>query len=834
MTGSHPAMPEKPTLDGIERIHSQRWEDDGTYRFDRSRTRAEIFAIDTPPPTVSGSLHIGHIFSYTHTDIVARFQRMRGREVFYPMGWDDNGLPTERRVQNYFHVRCDPTLAYESRLAESNRDESPKRVSLPNFMELCQQLIADDERAFEEVWRQVGLSVDWSLTYSTIGSKAQRVSQLAFLRQLAAGDIYRALAPTAWDVDFQTAVAQAEQEDREVAGAYHRIAFTGPDGTTIEVDTTRPELLPACVALVAHPSDPRYQHLFGATATTPLFGVPVPIRPHRLADPAKGTGIVMVCTYGDATDVQWQRDLDLPVRPIVGRDGRLMPLGESPFYQELVGRTLNQARRAIVAELAARGELMGEPRPIRHAVKFFEKGDRPLEIVTSEQWFVRTIRDRDALLAAGRKLRWHPAQMRARFEDWVLGLNSDWLISRQRFFGVPFPVWYPLDDHGSPRYDQPILPAETMLPIDPRRDTAPGFDESNRGQPGGFIGDTDVMDTWATASLSPQIIGGWATDEDLWSRVYPMDLRPQAHEIIRTWLFTSLTRAYQLDGSLPWTEAAISGWILDPDRKKMSKSIGNVVTPTDLLDQFGSDAVRYWAACGRPGADTAFDTNQMRVGRRLAMKILNASKFVLGFPPSSASPTEPLDLAMLAALDGVVRDATLALESYDYTTALARIEQFFWTFCDDYLELVKARAYDGDASAQSSLSTALDLLLRLFAPVLPFVTEEVWSWWRDGSIHRAPWPSPADGGGDPALFAAASALIGAVRRAKAASGQSMRTDTDELTVPVDAALLPYAEQIRADLSSAAHAASLHVTTPTPTPKPVDPGVSCSLDGVSRE
>jgi valyl-tRNA synthetase len=810
MNGSSFAVPEKPSLDGIEHKHAQRWEDDGTYRFDRSRTRDEIYSIDTPPPTVSGSLHIGHAFSFTHTDIMARFQRMRGREVFYPMGWDDNGLPTERRVQNYFHVRCDPSLPYQPDLErleladKARRAQPPTRLSLRNFMELCDRLVADDERAFEEVWRRLGLSVDWSLTYSTISAKSQRTSQRAFLRGLAGGDVYRALAPTAWDVDFQTAVAQAEQEDREVAGAYHRLAFSGPDGVTIEVDTTRPELLPACVALVAHPGDERYRHLFGSTARTPLFGLEVPIHPHHLADPAKGTGIVMVCTYGDATDVLWQRELELALRPIIGRDGRLIPAAVptgQELYDTLVGRNVTQARREIVAALTATGELIGEPRAITHTVKFYEKGDRPLEIVTSEQWFIRTIAHRDALLAAGRALRWHPSQMRQRYEDWVNGLHSDWLISRQRFFGVPFPVWYPLDDAGNPRYDQPILPAEDELPVDPRFDSPHGFDPADRGTPGGFTGDTDIMDTWATASLSPQIVS-----EGL--HVYPMDLRPQGHDIIRTWLFASLTRAYQLDGSVPWTDVAISGWILDPDRKKMSKSIGNVVTPTDLLEQYGSDAVRYWAASGRPGADTAFDTNQMRVGRRLAMKLLNASRFVLGFPPAepAAVVDDPLDRAMLAALDGVVADATAALAGYDYTRALERIEVFFWTFCDDYVELVKARAYASSDSARLALREALDVLLRLFAPFLPFVTEEVWSWWRSGSIHRARWPVAA--GSSDGLLAAASALMGAVRRAKASLGLSMRTESETITVTIDGSLAPYVESVRADLESAAHVAKI--------------------------
>ncbi len=844
-TGSGPAVPEKPSLDGIEERHARRWEAAGTYRFDRRRTRDEVYSIDTPPLTASGSMHVGHVYSYTHTDIAARFWRMRGREVFYPVGWDDNGLPTERRVQNYFHVRCDPSLPYRAdeltalgvaggelpeAASRKRREHAPTRLSRRSFIELCALLTARDEKAFETLWRRLGLSVDWSMTYTTIGATARRVAQRAFLRGLAAGEVYHALAPTAWDVDFQTAVAQAEQEDREVDGAYHRLLF-GLDGdaaAAIEVDTTRPELLPACVALVAHPDDDRYRALFGRTTTSPLFGAPVPVLAHRLADPGKGTGIAMVCTYGDVTDVTWQRDLRLPIRSILGRDGRFieadldLPAGGAAFYATLVGRSVPQARREIVARLAETGRLAGEPRPVRHPVKFFEKGDRPLEIVTSRQWFIRTLRHRDALLAAGRKLRWQPEFMRRRYEDWVNGLTSDWLISRQRYFGVPFPVWYPLDEHGEPRHDAPILPEESALPIDPQTDTPPGYAEADRGRPGGFTGDTDVMDTWATSSLTPQIAGGWYEDEDLWHRVYPMDLRPQAHDIIRTWLFTTLARARQLDTALPWRAAAISGFITDPDRKKMSKSIGNVATPMQPLEEYGSDAVRYWAAGGRPGADTAYDTNRMRVGRRLATKILNVSRFVLGLEPADVADagsaagvtavTEALDRAMLGALDVVMADVTAALAALDHTRALERVEAFFWTFCDDYVELVKGRAYGvgpGARSARVALVRALDILLRLFAPVLPYVTEEVWSWWREGSIHRAAWPSrTASSGGDPAVFAAASALIGAVRRTKAASGASPRAEIAAVAIAPDTPGLAYLDAVQEDLLAAAHAGAV--------------------------
>jgi valyl-tRNA synthetase len=758
-------VPERPTLEGLEDKWSSAWERDGTYAFDRSAPRARVFSIDTPPPTVSGSLHVGHVFSYTHTDAVARYRRMRGSEVFYPMGWDDNGLPTERRVQNHFGVRCDPSVAYDPGFkppAEPSEKE-PVSVSRPNFVELCLQLTESDEQAFEDLWRGLGLSVDWAMTYTTIGPLAQRISQRSFLGLLERDLAYQLEAPTLWDVDFQTAVAQAELEDRERPGAMHKVRFRRADGEgEAVIETTRPELIAACVALLAHPDDPRYRDLVGGEAVTPLFGTRVPVLTHPLVERDKGTGLVMVCTFGDVTDVTWWRELSLPVRSILALDGRLadVPWGSegwesedlaaaSSAYGELAGRTINQARRRIVELLSESGELIGEPEPVTRAVKFYEKGDRPVEIVTSRQWFIRTISQQERLLARGRELSWHPSYMRARFEDWVNGLNGDWCISRQRFFGVPFPVWYPLDAEGNILYSQPIPASEEQLPVDPSTDLPAGYVPEQRGVPGGFAGDPDVMDTWATSSLTPQIAGQAGEDPELFAKVFPMDVRPQAHDIIRTWLFSTVLRSELDEHELPWSNAAISGWVLDPDRKKMSKSKGNVVTPVHLLEEHGADAVRYWAASGRPGTDTAFDPQQMKVGRRLAVKLLNASKFALSdLPPAGDALTHPLDRAVLARQASVVADAGQSFEDYDYARALQRTEEFFWWYCDFYLELVKGRRYDPDPAVGASVSRALNLSMsvfqRLFAPFLPFVCEEVWSWWQEGSVHRAAWPEAGE------------------------------------------------------------------------------------------
>jgi len=753
-------VPEKPALEGLEDRLSAKWEREGTYRFDRTKSRSEIFSIDTPPPTVSGSLHVGHVFSFTHTDLIARFQRMRGKAVFYPMGWDDNGLPTERRVQNYFGVRCDPSLPYDPNFTPPDKpDQHPISVSRPNFIELCLKLTVADEQVFEELWRTLGLSVDWSMTYTTIGRAAQRVSQIIFLRHLAQQLAYQVEAPTLWDVDFRTAVAQAELEDREQPGAYHKIHFSKADGSgVVAIETTRPELIPACVALVAHPDDERYQPLFGTDVITPLFGVRVPVKAHALADPEKGSGIAMICTFGDITDVTWWRELKLPVRAIVQANGTLGPVSwgqpgwesadaakAQAAYDQLAGLSAKKAQAKIAELLRDSGDLQGDPKPITHNVKFYEKGDRPLEIITSRQWFIKTIDHREAFIKRGQEISWHPEYMRARYENWVNGLNGDWCISRQRFFGVPFPVWYPILANGALDYAHPIVPAESRLPIDPSTDLPDGHSADQRGKPGGFAGDPDVMDTWATSSVTPQLVTGWESEPDLLARTFPMDLRPQAHDIIRTWLFSSVVRAHFENGSVPWTNASISGFVLDPDRKKMSKSKGNVVTPLSLLQEHGSDGVRYWAARGGPGVDTAFDPGQMKIGRKLAMKVLNVSKFVLAGEQPDGAVTEALDRGMLQNLAALVDEATGELEQYEYAKALAKIESFFWDFCDNYIEAAKSRRYgdfgpEAAASASTAMRLALSVLLRLLAPYLSFVTEEVWSWTQSGSIHRATWP----------------------------------------------------------------------------------------------
>jgi valyl-tRNA synthetase len=833
-----------------ERRWDEAWQKSGVYHWDETRPRADNFVVDTPPLTVSGSLHIGHAFSFSQTDMMARFQRMRGCNVYYPMGWDDNGVPTERRVQNLFHVRCDPTLPRDpglrlEPLAEKapERKSPPRVISRTDFIELCARVTAEDEKSFREVWRRIGLSVDWRTEYATIDRRCRTLAQLSFWDLFRKGHVYTSDAPFMWDVDFQMAVAQAEVEDRERPGAYHDLRFGVEDGErSFVISTTRPELLAACVGVAAHPDDPRHRDLFGRRAVTPLFRAPVPIFPSEKADPEKGTGILMVCTFGDATDVEWWRDERLALRQVIGKNGRLAPVrfgtdafpsldpeAANRFYAELAGKTTLQARRRIVellrdpAGAAAPGgaPLAAEPRPIQHAVRFYEKGDSPLELLPTRQWFVRLLDKKEALLAKGAAIAWHPDHMRKRFEDWTRNLAYDWCISRQRYFGVPIPVWYPLGADGAPDYARPIVAAPEALPVDPMTDTPPGYAESQRGEPGGFAGEADIFDTWFTSSLTPQIGSSWLLDPGRHARLFPADLRPQSHEIIRTWAFYTIAKALLHEDTVPWRHVAISGWILDPDRKKMSKSLGNVVTPLPIIEQFGADTLRYWAGSARLGVDTAFDENVLRVGKRLATKLWNASKFVLAQTAPAGPIAAELDRAFAAELAALVAAATADFERYEHADVLKAVEAFFWTrFTDTTLELLKARARGDDAagraSAVATLRLGLDVQLRLFAPFLPYVTEEIWSWAfaaesGQPSIHRAPWPGPADFEDAPApddagSLACAIACLAAVNKAKADAEVSMGRDVERLVLAAEPATLAGLARVAADVWAAARVA----------------------------
>ena len=828
------------------------WQEAGIYHWDESRPRSETFVVDTPPPTASGSLHIGHVFSYSHTDILVRYQRMRGRNIFYPLGWDDNGVPTERRVQNLFHVRCDPTLPFDPDLglepaSAKTRKKPPRVISRRNFLDLCNAVTVEDEKSFLELFERLGLSVDWRTEYTTIGERCRTLAQRSFLDLFEKGHVYTVEAPFMWDVDFQMALAQADIEDKDRPGAYHDIEFAveGPDGTASEgerfvISTTRPELLPACVGVAAHPDDERFQGLFGRRAITPLFRAPVPIFPSDKADPEKGTGILMVCTFGDQTDVEWWREQGLALRQVLGKDGRLRPVtfGSDEFpsldpekadaaYAEIQGKRVPQARSRIVEllrepEASATGggpPLQAEPRAIEHAVKFYEKGENPLEILPSRQWFVRLLDKKEALLEKGSQIQWHPPHMEHRYRDWTENLSLDWCISRQRYFGVPIPVWYPLDAQGEPDYGHPIVATPEQMPVDPMTDLPAGYEETQRDKPGGFTGEADIFDTWFTSSLTPQIGSGWVLDPARHAKLFPADVRPQAHEIIRTWAFYTIAKSMLHEDSVPWYHATISGWILDPDRKKMSKSLGNVVTPLPLLEQYSADAVRYWAANARLGVDTALDESVFKVGKRLITKLWNASKFVLSQEGAPGPVSHELDRAFLAELRAHVEASVTSGDAFDLARVLQETEQFFWTrFTDTYLELAKARAREEDDpagrdSAVTTLRFALNVLLRMFAPVLPYVTEEIWAWvfaeeTGQPFIHAAAWPSPADFAGieapaEPAAFEIAISALTAINKAKADAEVSMGREVEHLVLVAGEDTLAKLEPVLTDVLLAA-------------------------------
>ena len=813
-------LPKKYKADAQEQEIVSFWQSDKFtgYDYNSDISRDNTFVVDTPPPTVSGSLHMGHVFSYTQTDFLVRYNRMLGKNIFYPVGWDDNGLPTERRVQNVFGVKCDSTLPYDQdfKLEETKKKKyaefSP--ISRQNFIAACNIQTKKDEVQYEWLWHRLGLSVDWKQKYTTINPHCQKTAQKSFIDLIKQGDCISHDAPVMWDTQFQTAVAQAEVEDRTKSAIYHDIEFSvfnaddhknniNNSNDKFIISTTRPELLPACVAVVAHPDDERFKHLFGKEAVTPLFEARVPILPAEHADPEKGTGILMVCTFGDSNDVQFWKDAKLPLKQVISRQGNFIdinfvdhdklnnnkldnnlinnifnsnnPEKANAYYANLKGLYVKQARRVLVELLENNTDaLIKISKPQDHAVKFYEKGEHPLEFVPTRQWFVSILKHKDKLLEQGEKIAWHPVHMRKRFEQWVMGLNQDWCISRQRYFGVPIPVWYKLDDNLEPDYNNPIIPDLSELPIDPQVDTPKGFDESQRNKANGFMGDPDVMDTWATSSMSPQINSHWAIDQSRHKSLYPADLRPQAHEIIRTWAFYTIAKSYLHEDQIPWHNIAISGWVINPDKTKMSKSKGNSVTPEDLITKYGADALRYWAARARLGVDTVFDESVFKVGLRLVTKLVNVSKFVvmqfeqagLSFADVKNINLTDLDKSWLAGFSDLLLSSKKDFANFKYADVLNNAEHKFWDFCDNYVELVKTRSYqqheqDIGKSALCALYTSLSILIRLFAPFMPFVTEQVSDWLdlsgnifsskhnlkynlKYNSVHLMPWPDQSD------------------------------------------------------------------------------------------
>ena len=701
----------------------------------------EMFSVDTPPPYVSAShLHVGHAMSYAQAEFIVRYQRMRGRNVFYPMGFDDNGLPTERFVEKKYSI-------------------NKRKTTRKEFRELCLQVTAEGIKQYEELWRALGLSVDWRLRYSTIDEHCRRTAQKSFIELFQMGRIYRSNEPVLWDTHFETALAQADLESLERKGKLHQVSFPRNGAEPLIIATTRPELIPACVALYCNPGDERYKEIIGKSATVPLSHREVPIKADADVSTEFGTGLMMVCTFGDGEDVRrWKRD-GLDTRLCINPNGKMTELAGT-----YAGLTVDETRKKIVSDLQTAG-LLGGNTAVDQVVSVSERSGVPVEFIMAPQWFIKMLDLKAEFLKRSEELRWFPDWMKTRLDQWIEGLKYDWNIARQRFYGVPFPVWF----CGS--CNEPVLATEASLPIDPLEDPCPA---SACPKCGGkeFRGDPDVMDTWMTSSLSPLINANWAgTPGRLGSmNLYPMTVRVQAFEIIRTWLFYTLAKSHFHTNSLPWNDVMISGWGLNENGRKISKrdleqftdATGyNRYDPYAVIKKFGADSVRFWAAGGSLGHDLRFNERDIQNGRKLVVKLWNAARFCAlqfgGFDAKTDTmpfaERTPEDRWVLMELNKIIPVVTAAFDNYSYHEAREATEKFFWSvFCDDYLEMIKDRFWTqaeypehARISARCTMREALRLILALYAPFVPYITESIYQiLFREGentpSLHVSKWP----------------------------------------------------------------------------------------------
>ena len=813
---------EKYNPNQVEKKWQKYWQEKKVYKWLNDLPKNQTFVIDTPPPTVSGLLHMGHVFSYTQADFIARYKRMKGFDVFYPMGFDDNGLPTERLVEKVLNIKATQMPRHE-------------------FIAKCQTIVEEAEKEFEALFNEIALSIDWDQKYQTISAESQKISQSSFIDLYQKKRVERRLEPVFWDIADKTALAQADLIDKEMAGVMNDIEFeiAGSDQKII-IATTRPELLAACVAIMVHPDDPRYQQFHQKNAISPLFKSVVPIITDDLVQLDKGTGAVMCCTFGDETDIKWWKKHQLELRIIINKDGKItdnVKLKDSTLYQELIGLRLKDAKQKILENLTTQN-LLKKQDPITHNVKCAERSGVAIEILVVPQWFIKILDQKSELKAKANECNWHPTYMKVRIEQWIDGLSWDWCISRQRYFGVAFPIWYSkrAGEEGK------ILVANIdQLPCDPMTSLPKGYSQ-DEVEP-----DLDVMDTWATSSITPQLSSKAISEElnlgnlERHQKLFPANLRPQAHEIIRSWAFYTIVKSHLHQNVIPWKDLMISGWCLAADKTKMSKSKGNVITPTDLIESKGSDIVRYWASTSHLGVDTAYSEELFKIGQKLLTKLFNAAKFAsMNFGLLKENPTTIIDdvknkkifcaadLWILSKLDLTIKKAEAEFEKFEYAKAREAVEEFFWIdFCDNYLEIIKVRAYGvaGEKFASSNLSDeekaeiersqlsaihtlfhCLKNILKLFAPFIPHISEEIYSQFftsefiKTKSIHaRGSWPDINQSFFDQKshdLGQAALKLIFEVRKFKSDNNLSMKTTIKKMVINFDHDLTMIIEDLK--------------------------------------
>lgn len=707
----------------IEKKWQEFWDKDKIYKFD-FKSKKPVFSIDVPPPYASaGHLHIGHTLHYTQFELIARYKRMRGFNVYFAPCFDDNGLPVEKYVEEKFKI-------------------SKKDITRAKFRKLCLEESKKVEKLYaDKVFKAMGHCYDWDLLYTTIGPRAQKITQLSFLELYKKGEVYRAEEPTLWCPYHQTSLAQAELESKERETKLNYLYFDLENGEKIEIATTRPEFLAACVGIFVHPKDDRYKNLVGKKAIVPIYGHKVPIMKDADVDMKFGSGIAMICTFGDTGDILWWKKHKLPLRVIMTEDGLLNENGG-----EYEGLALNRARERIIERLKKEKKLIKQEKLVQ-GVNCCWRCGTAIEYLVTKQWFIKALKHKKELLKQGGKINWYPEFYRIRYEDWVKNLGWDWCISRQRFYGVPMPIWY-CTDCGNP-----ILADSKSLPIDP---TVTKPKSKCKCGSKNFVPEEDVFDTWMTSSMTPQLALGWLKNKTFYKKSFPTSLRPQSHDIIRTWAFYTILKSYLHFKDIPWKDIAIGTFVLDPQGKRMHKSKGNAVWSHEVLDKYSVDVVRHWVGNANLGDDLLYNEKEMIAGQRFLTKLWNASRFSIDMLKDYKSKKVKLtafDSWLLIKLNKLIEKVTKSYDIYGTSEAVKSIGKFFWNdFCDNYLEIVKDRLYNpdkrgenGKLSGQYTLYNALLSILKMMAPIVPHITEEIYQDYflkneKDKSIHISEWP----------------------------------------------------------------------------------------------